>query len=33
MLDTAKGLLVTELSIAQNVEEEKISKKIEKIFS
>jgi len=33
MLDTAKGLLVTELSIAQNVEEDKISRKIEKIFS
>ncbi len=33
MLDTAKGLLVTELSIAQDVEEEKISRKIEKIFS
>ena len=33
MLDTAKGLLVRELSIAQDVEEDKISKKIEKIFS
>lgn len=33
MLDTAKGLLVKELSIAQEVEEDKISKKIEKIFS
>jgi CarD family transcriptional regulator len=33
MLDTAKGLLVTELSIAQDVEEDKISRKIEKIFS
>lgn len=33
MLDTAKGLLVKELSIAQDVEEDKISKKIEKIFS
>ena len=33
MLDTAKGLLVKELSIAQNVEEDKISRKIEKIFS
>lgn len=32
MLDTAKGLLVRELSIAQNVEEDKISRKIEKIF-
>lgn len=33
MLDTAKSLLVKELSIAQEVEEEKISQKIEKIFS
>ncbi len=33
MLDTAKGLLVKELSIAQNVEEDKISTKIENIFS
>ncbi|MEJ2137249.1 MAG: CarD family transcriptional regulator [Desulfofustis sp.] len=33
MLDTAKGLLVKELSIAQDVEEDKISQKIEKIFS
>jgi CarD family transcriptional regulator len=33
MLDTAKGLLVRELSIAQNVEEDKISRKIENIFS
>ena len=33
MLDTAKGLLVKELSIAQDVEEDKISKKIENIFS
>ncbi len=33
MLDTAKGLLVKELSIAQEVEEDKISQKIEKIFS
>ena len=33
MLDTAKGLLVRELSIAQDVAEDKISKKIEKIFS
>ncbi len=33
MLDTAKGLLVKELSIAQDVEEDKISRKIEKIFS
>ena len=33
MLDTAKGLLVKELSIAQDVEEDKISSKIEKIFS
>lgn len=33
MLDTAKGLLVKELSIAQDVEEDKISRKIENIFS
>ncbi len=33
MLDTAKGLLVKELSIAQNVEEDKISSKIESIFA
>jgi CarD family transcriptional regulator len=33
MLDTAKSLLVKELSIAQEVAEEKISQKIEKIFS
>jgi len=33
MLDTAKGLLVKELSIAQDVEEDKISKKIENILS
>jgi len=33
MLDTAKGLLVKELSIAQDVEEDKISQKIENIFS
>lgn len=33
MLDTAKGLLVKELSIAQEVEEDKISRKIEKIFT
>ncbi len=32
MLDTAKGLLVRELSIAQEVEEDKISRKIENIF-
>lgn len=32
MLDTAKGLLVRELSIAQDVEEDKISRKIENIF-
>ncbi len=32
MLDTAKGLLVKELSIAQDVEEDKISQKIENIF-
>lgn len=33
MLDTAKGLLVKELSIAQEVEEDKISQKIENIFA
>lgn len=33
MLDTAKSLLVKELSIAQDVEEDKISRKIENIFS
>ena len=33
MLDTAKGLLVKELSIAQDVGEDKISQKIESIFS
>jgi len=33
MLDTAKGLLVKELSIAQNVEEDRISSKIESIFA
>ena len=33
MLDTAKGLLVKELSIAQDVEEDKISQKIENIFA
>ena len=33
MLDTAKGLLVKELSFAQNVEEDKISSKIESIFA
>lgn len=33
MLDTAKGLLVKELSIAQEMEEDTISKKIEMIFS
>jgi len=32
MLDTAKGLLVRELSIAQDMEEDKISRKIENIF-
>ena len=32
MLDTAKSLLVRELSIAQEVEEDKISRKIENIF-
>ncbi|WP_279626285.1 CarD family transcriptional regulator [Desulfofustis glycolicus] len=33
MLDTAKGLLVKELSIAQDVEEDKICRKIENIFT
>lgn len=33
MLDTAKGLLVKELSLAQKVEEEMMSDKIDAIFS
>ncbi|KGO33881.1 MAG: CarD family transcriptional regulator [Desulfoprunum sp.] len=33
MLDTAKNLLVKELSLAQDVDEAKISQKIETIFS
>ena len=33
MLDTAKNLLVKELSLAQEVEEENISNKIDQIFS
>ncbi len=33
MLDTAKGLLVKELSLAQDTEEETVSKTIEAIFS
>jgi len=33
MLDTAKNLLVKELSLAQNVDESKVEKQIEKIFS
>lgn len=33
MLDTAKSLLVRELSIAQDVGEDKISRKIENIFA
>lgn len=33
MLDTAKNLLVKELSLAQEVEEDQISSKIDKIFS
>lgn len=33
MLDTAKNLLVTELSLAQEVEQDQISDKIDKIFS
>ena len=33
MLDTAKGLLVKELSLAQDTEESTVSKTIEAIFS
>ncbi len=33
MLDTAKGLLVKELSLAKNVDEMKISKEIDTIFA
>jgi CarD family transcriptional regulator len=33
MLDTAKNLLVTELSLAQEVEQDQITDKIDKIFS
>ena len=33
MLDTARNLLVKELSLAQQVDEEKISKRIDTIFS
>ncbi len=33
MLDTAKGLLVKELSLAQDIEESSVSDTIEKIFS
>jgi len=33
MLDTARGLLVKELSLAQQVDEEKISQRIDTIFS
>jgi CarD family transcriptional regulator len=33
MLDTAKNLLVKELSLAQNTEEAAVSKSIEAIFS
>ena len=33
MLDTAKGLLVKELSLAQDAEESAVSKTIESIFS
>lgn len=33
MLDTAKNLIVKELSLAQNTEEENVSKTIEAIFS
>jgi CarD family transcriptional regulator len=33
MLDTAKNLLVKELSLAKQTEEEQIEKQIEKLFS
>ncbi len=33
MMDTAKNLLVKELSLAKNTDEEKIEKQIEKLFS
>ncbi len=33
MMDTAKSLLVKELSLARNVDEEKVEKQIEKLFS
>ena len=33
MMDTAKSLLVKELSLAKNVDEEKVEKQLEKLFS
>jgi CarD family transcriptional regulator len=33
MMDTAKSLLVKELSLAQKLDEEKIEKQIEKLFN
>ncbi len=33
MLDTAKSLLVKELSLARKVDEEKVEKQIEKLFN
>jgi CarD family transcriptional regulator len=33
MLDTAKGLLIKELSLAKRMDEEKVEKQIEKLFS
>ncbi len=33
MMDTAKGLLIKELSLARNVDEEKVEKQIEKLFN
>jgi CarD family transcriptional regulator len=33
MMDTAKGLLIKELSLARNVDEEKVEKQIESLFS
>ncbi len=33
MMDTAKSLLVKEISLAKNIDEEKVEKQIEKLFS
>ena len=33
MMDTAKGLLIKELSLARNVDEEKVEEQIEELFS